>query len=166
MTLPSENRNDRESVESLRECPVCEGVSWRKLFEHRDMVHGLGGDFTVVSCEGCGLVSYDPLPDAETLRTYYPSDYYAYQGEGSGVELGGKGVGTAVVGWVGVELGRAGVGTAVAGWVTARSSGGLELQDPRAVSFRGSGVRPQTGSSATCGAPRGLTRATMSSMIM
>jgi hypothetical protein len=46
-------------------------------------------------------------------------------GDWVGVELGGKGVGTAVANWVGVELGGKGVGTAVVGWGSVELGEGI-----------------------------------------
>ena len=80
------------SHELNRICPACCGRAFRRLFEQRDMLHGLGGKFTVIQCEGCGLVSYDPL-DPKALTDYYPKNYYAYQsvaaGDGASEEMGG-----------------------------------------------------------------------------
>lgn len=69
-----------------RTCPVCQTRSFRPLFEHRDPLHGRGGTFMVIACDACRLVSYDPLPDAATLASYYPVDYYAHQGSATDVE--------------------------------------------------------------------------------
>ena len=46
-----------------------------------DRLHRLPGSFALVRCETCGAVRLSPRPTAEHLATYYPSDYYAYQGD-------------------------------------------------------------------------------------
>lgn len=33
-------------------------------------------DWTIVSCEHCGLIYVNPMPDAETLRTFYTEEFF------------------------------------------------------------------------------------------
>jgi SAM-dependent methyltransferase len=73
-----------------RKCPVCARTSWDSLFEYRDPLGTTETPFTVIRCKRCGLVSYEPLPDEQTLSSYYPAQYYAFRaGSGAGGECGG-----------------------------------------------------------------------------
>jgi SAM-dependent methyltransferase len=41
-----------------------------------------GIDAPIVSCRGCGLGRFDPMPDDETIQSFYPEGYYGEQGQG------------------------------------------------------------------------------------
>ena len=60
-----------------RLCPVCRAPGFQARFEQVDLLHGIGGHYTVVVCRGCGLASYEPFPEAGALASLYPADYYA-----------------------------------------------------------------------------------------
>jgi len=59
---------------SVPSCPVCDGTEARRRFE----IEGFPQCVTV--CNGCGLGRLHPLPDAETVRGYYPNEYYGEPG--------------------------------------------------------------------------------------
>src|SRR5579859_3951112 len=60
-------------------CPICGAADHRLLFLARDRHYGIGGDFPIAQCAGCGLVFLDPMPSESELEDFYPKDYYAYQ---------------------------------------------------------------------------------------
>jgi 2-polyprenyl-3-methyl-5-hydroxy-6-metoxy-1,4-benzoquinol methylase len=61
-------------AESVAACPVCGGASARPRFAVE------GRPWRLLVCEGCGLGRLHPLPDAATLRAFYPGDYYGEPG--------------------------------------------------------------------------------------
>ena len=65
---------DDRSLLSLPACPVCDSNEAHRRFEID------GGQQSVAVCSGCGLGRLHPLPDAETLRGYYPDVYYGEPG--------------------------------------------------------------------------------------
>ena len=58
----------------LPECPVCDAREADRRFEITSSAQSLA------VCAGCGLGRLHPLPDAETLRGYYPDAYYGEPG--------------------------------------------------------------------------------------
>ena len=62
-----------------RLCPLCKGDQTVRLFEGRDRVHGLLGDFTVFQCRRCRAVFYLPPLQAAELSRYYPDNYGRYR---------------------------------------------------------------------------------------
>jgi 2-polyprenyl-3-methyl-5-hydroxy-6-metoxy-1,4-benzoquinol methylase len=68
--LPLEAR----PTQSVPPCPVCGCESARPRF-------ALAGEaLAVVVCERCGTGRIHPLPDAATLRSFYPDEYYGEPG--------------------------------------------------------------------------------------
>jgi SAM-dependent methyltransferase len=57
-------------------CEVCGSHEHRFLFEGWDRLYGIPGRFRMVQCQECGLIFINPQPDPETLKAYYPKDYY------------------------------------------------------------------------------------------
>jgi len=57
-------------------CEVCGSHQHHFLFEGWDRVFGVPGRFKIVRCKGCGLIFINPQPDLETLKAYYPKNYY------------------------------------------------------------------------------------------
>lgn len=60
-------------------CRLCGSQDAAALFESRDRVHGLPGNFTVFQCRGCRAVFYRPVLGAEELSRYYPEGYGRYR---------------------------------------------------------------------------------------
>ena len=61
----------------IKECPVCQGGEFKKLFE--DFDRNLKVDFkkfTLVKCHNCGLGFINPQPEPEELSRYYPKEYH------------------------------------------------------------------------------------------
>ena len=62
----------------IKECPVCQGGEFKKLFE--DFDRNLKVDFkkfTLVKCRNCGLGFINPQPEPEELSRYYSKEYQA-----------------------------------------------------------------------------------------
>jgi SAM-dependent methyltransferase len=55
-------------------CPVCRGREATPKFALRDL------DYQLLTCTVCGLGRLDPLPDAETISSFYPPTYYGVTG--------------------------------------------------------------------------------------
>lgn len=55
-------------------CPVCRGREAEPRYTIREL------DFKLVTCTVCGLGRLDPLPDADTIRSFYPPEYYGVTG--------------------------------------------------------------------------------------
>ncbi len=55
-------------------CEICGCQSARAVFEVEDI------DSPIVACVGCGLGRYDPMLEAEQVRSFYPDDYYGEPG--------------------------------------------------------------------------------------
>ena len=51
----------------------------RVVVSSRDRISGVGGDFSIVRCETCGLARTNPRPTRETIGVYYPDAYAPYQ---------------------------------------------------------------------------------------
>ena len=57
-------------------CPMaCADAQDTFVLRGRDRLHGLPGEFTVVQCNGCGLMRTNPRPTVETIGYFYPPDY-------------------------------------------------------------------------------------------
>ena len=60
-------------------CLLCGSSNIRNLFNAKDRMLNIPGEFKVSRCKKCGFVFLNPIPDEKTLKKYYPSkDYYAY----------------------------------------------------------------------------------------
>ena len=60
-------------------CDWCGNREGEVLFEGPDLLLGLPGKFRMVRCSKCGLYRQDPRLTWESLETYYPQDYSAYE---------------------------------------------------------------------------------------
>lgn len=61
-------------------CPMgCANAQDEFVIAGRDRLHNLPGEFTVVRCNGCGLMRTDPRPTLETMGYFYPRDYSPHQ---------------------------------------------------------------------------------------
>lgn len=58
-------------------CEICGSSQQQFLFDGWDRLFGTPGVFKVVQCKECGLIFVNPQPEPETLKEYYPKDYYA-----------------------------------------------------------------------------------------
>lgn len=59
-------------------CDGCGTAGGQLLFEGRDLMMGLPGQFRLVQCPQCGLFRQNPRLDWESLKDYYPEDYNSY----------------------------------------------------------------------------------------
>lgn len=55
-------------------CPVCRSREAEPRFALRDL------DYKLVTCTVCGLGRLNPLPDAPTIASFYPPEYYGVTG--------------------------------------------------------------------------------------
>lgn len=60
-------------------CPLCEATDIRELYVARDRHYKIPGLHRVVRCASCALIFLNPMYSDETLASFYPGDYYAYQ---------------------------------------------------------------------------------------
>ncbi len=60
-------------------CKICNGRKLHFLFQGRDRLHFIPGDFEIWRCGDCGLLFLNPCPDQQALGRYYPpKEYYSY----------------------------------------------------------------------------------------
>lgn len=59
-------------------CVICGGTRFVKVFQGRDRLHGLPGEFTLGECKTCGLLTVHPRLSREESANYYPDDYISY----------------------------------------------------------------------------------------
>jgi len=58
-------------------CVLCEATSSVVVVAQRDINLDLGEEvFTLVRCEGCGLIYLNPRPTQAEIHAYYPKEYY------------------------------------------------------------------------------------------
>lgn len=57
-------------------CDLCGQSNFEKLFNNHDRMHNIPGDFLVIRCRHCSLVTLDPIPAGPELSKYYPADAY------------------------------------------------------------------------------------------
>lgn len=78
------------SADSLVEvpCPLCGSKDFKKLFEAKDWVFGIGDDwFSVRRCDECSVGYVSPRPAEAAMTKYYPAQYYwSYEREAAPVE--------------------------------------------------------------------------------
>lgn len=70
-------------METVDRCELCGGTEFSPFLRGRDRLHGIGSEFQLVRCPGCGLVFVNPRPDRKEIKRFYPSGYGPY------VESGG-----------------------------------------------------------------------------
>jgi 2-polyprenyl-3-methyl-5-hydroxy-6-metoxy-1,4-benzoquinol methylase len=56
-------------------CALCEGAEFSPFLKGRDRLHGIGGEFQLERCPGCGLIFVNPRPDREEIKGFYPTEY-------------------------------------------------------------------------------------------
>jgi len=62
-------------LETVARCPVCRSAEHVRVFDARDTLHGLPGEWTVRLCSSCGHGFTSPRPDRDSVSLYYPEDY-------------------------------------------------------------------------------------------
>lgn len=64
----------------LPECPICDTPS-RYEFSGRDLMFDLHERYDYYACPTCGGVFQSPMPDMETIATFYPETYTVFDQE-------------------------------------------------------------------------------------
>lgn len=59
-------------------CNICQSSNYSVLYQGRDRLHGLGGPFSLVECQRCGLIYLNPRPTRDEIGRYYPPNYAPY----------------------------------------------------------------------------------------
>ncbi|MGC9358256.1 MAG: class I SAM-dependent methyltransferase [Anaerolineae bacterium] len=59
-------------------CPICDVNHSEHVYQVRDRLLGVEGEFTLVRCLECGLLYLNPQPTVEEIVRYYPPKYYSY----------------------------------------------------------------------------------------
>lgn len=62
------------------ECPLGCSKSDEVVLIGHDQIHDLPGEFTIVECQGCGMMRTNPRPTPDSMGFYYPDDYGPYVG--------------------------------------------------------------------------------------
>lgn len=62
-------------METVERCALCGGKQFSPFLKGRDRLHGIGGEFQLERCQGCGLIFINPRPDREEIGQFYPVEY-------------------------------------------------------------------------------------------
>jgi 2-polyprenyl-3-methyl-5-hydroxy-6-metoxy-1,4-benzoquinol methylase len=62
-------------METVERCELCGDTEFFPFLKGRDRLHGIGSEFQLVRCLGCGLIFIDPRPDREEVKRFYPAAY-------------------------------------------------------------------------------------------
>ena len=65
----------------LTHCNLCGSKEFKVLFSVRDKWLNLPGEFSLVCCRKCGLVSLNPRPQEGDMYKYYPTNYPPFSQE-------------------------------------------------------------------------------------
>ena len=62
-------------------CSLCQRTTAHEPYfeQGHDWEYGISGTFRQERCTTCGLIAMVPMPDPETVLSYYPSTYHGYQ---------------------------------------------------------------------------------------
>lgn len=64
-------------MESMK-CKCCNSENLKFLYEGKDRLHNIQGDFSLFSCPDCGVVTVRPLLTNDEMNQYYPENYISY----------------------------------------------------------------------------------------
>lgn len=79
LAVESADGDGKIMLEEVPTCVLCGSSSSTFLFQGRDRLHGLPGEFGAVRCDNCSLVRLSPRPVIGQIGRYYPeNDYYSY----------------------------------------------------------------------------------------
>jgi 2-polyprenyl-3-methyl-5-hydroxy-6-metoxy-1,4-benzoquinol methylase len=72
-------------MHQVTSCPSCDSTLWKPVFNVTD--HSISHEtFTLIKCDGCGLIATSPRPDDDKLGKYYESEkYISHSGTSSGI---------------------------------------------------------------------------------
>ncbi len=59
-------------------CSCCNSNELNFLYEGKDRLHRLDGNFALFTCHNCGVVTVRPRLSNEEIQKYYPYDYISY----------------------------------------------------------------------------------------
>lgn len=62
-------------METVEHCELCGGSEFSPFLKGRDRLHGIGGEFQLARCLGCGLIFINPRPDRKEIKRFYPDAY-------------------------------------------------------------------------------------------
>lgn len=62
----------------LSQCPAC-GAAGEHAYTGRDLLYDKQDTYDYGRCSQCGVEYLSPMPDAEQLKDFYPSDYMVYE---------------------------------------------------------------------------------------
>lgn len=74
-----------KNAEVLR-CEICGEGDFAFLYEGKDRLHHLDGQFGLYRCKTCSLITIHPALSDETLGRYYPDDYMNYHNSDGSAE--------------------------------------------------------------------------------
>lgn len=69
---------DEQSFEAIA-CYYCGGQTHRPFLVAQDDLTGKPGNFTFVTCNGCGMVYQNPRIDVYNIKAYYDEEYIAHR---------------------------------------------------------------------------------------
>jgi 2-polyprenyl-3-methyl-5-hydroxy-6-metoxy-1,4-benzoquinol methylase len=64
----------------LASCAICHSDRSDVMFVGTDLLHGIGGSFSVVKCANCGFVYLNPRPSPTDMLAYYVAGYEPHVG--------------------------------------------------------------------------------------
>lgn len=100
-TFPGAAKEER--VLETVTCALCGSDRSRVVLRQGDLIHATTSkEFTVVRCEGCGLLYLNPRPAPDEIGRYYPARYFvpSQPKSRSGVERWLKNLSAAVKRWI------------------------------------------------------------------
>jgi 2-polyprenyl-3-methyl-5-hydroxy-6-metoxy-1,4-benzoquinol methylase len=73
-------KSSSDRFEPTSQCPGCDNASWTKYLSNRDRLHPERAteEYNLYRCNECHLVKILPEHSPDEIKTFYPSDYMAY----------------------------------------------------------------------------------------
>lgn len=65
------------TIEKMK-CKCCNSEEHSFLYEGKDRLHGLAGDFKLFTCLNCGVVAVYPQLSNDEIERFYPENYISY----------------------------------------------------------------------------------------
>lgn len=62
----------------IQPCPICSAPG-QFAYTGKDLLCGLPGEFNYATCSACETVYQTPMPDLETIASFYPDNYDIYR---------------------------------------------------------------------------------------
>ncbi|HOW58896.1 MAG TPA: class I SAM-dependent methyltransferase [Candidatus Omnitrophota bacterium] len=70
---------EKNELVGERPCLICKNTTYRFLFDGKDRLYLLPGEFKLYQCCSCGLILILPPLGETELGRYYPETYYSYE---------------------------------------------------------------------------------------